>query len=386
MRRRPLSPVTSSIQNESLTLLSALSESSGSDSTRRPQRQPKFVVLGGLGLGFFVLGMLLWVLGIANTRPVFLCALKGRPPFHSQSDVVLVAHRGSESPFPENSLPAAVHGAEVAGFVEIDLALTRDGNIVLMHDSTVDRTTNGSGTVCEFSTSEIAKLRLRDPAKTEAPRTKCRETNSSATGSASCMYFVPTLEHVFTTLPTDTKYMLDLKVCYTPGVPQSDPEPVRCNDCVRLRHYVKRLLSRYNIKVKSVVFTSTDIQTLRSFAEEFPSASFAFSIDLSFWGYSVDDFMALLERDDWDAVCMYYGMAGLRTDLVSAIKSSKSNRTGGMREVYAWTIRRPYQARIALCSGITNLIVADPAQMSSYTAAASLASISPNDRPSATSV
>lgn len=58
-------------------------------------------------------------------------------------DVLLVAHRGCVSRFPENSLAAiAACSEEGAHIAEIDLELTYDGHLVLMHDSSPDRTTN----------------------------------------------------------------------------------------------------------------------------------------------------------------------------------------------------------------------------------------------------
>jgi glycerophosphoryl diester phosphodiesterase len=45
-----------------------------------------------------------------------------------------------------------------ADFVEIDVQRTRDGHLVLMHDKSVDRTTNGTGTLCEMSLEELRQL------------------------------------------------------------------------------------------------------------------------------------------------------------------------------------------------------------------------------------
>ncbi len=82
----------------------------------------------------------------------------------STSDVVQVAsHRGDWKHAPENSLPA-IRGCIDMGiaFVEIDVRKTKDGRLVLMHDSTVDRTTNGSGNVSSLTLDEIKALRLKN--------------------------------------------------------------------------------------------------------------------------------------------------------------------------------------------------------------------------------
>ena len=74
--------------------------------------------------------------------------------------VLVVAHRGNWSIAPENSL-AAIDSAKV-DIVEIDIRKTKDGQLVLMHDDTVDRTTNGTGKVKDKTLAEIKQLRLKD--------------------------------------------------------------------------------------------------------------------------------------------------------------------------------------------------------------------------------
>ncbi|MDQ0429737.1 glycerophosphoryl diester phosphodiesterase [Planomicrobium stackebrandtii] len=74
-----------------------------------------------------------------------------------------VAHRGLWNPAPENSLPAVQHCIDHHIYlIELDMQVTKDGHIVLMHDTTVDRTTNGSGEVDELTLSEIKQLSLKE--------------------------------------------------------------------------------------------------------------------------------------------------------------------------------------------------------------------------------
>jgi glycerophosphoryl diester phosphodiesterase len=76
-----------------------------------------------------------------------------------QGRVVVIAHRGANRVAPENTL-AAYRAAIDLGvdFIEIDVQTTADGQLVLMHDSTVDRTTNGSGAVRSLTLSQIKEL------------------------------------------------------------------------------------------------------------------------------------------------------------------------------------------------------------------------------------
>lgn len=70
-----------------------------------------------------------------------------------------IAHRGASSYAPENTF-AAYDKALAMGVnhIELDVQLTRDGHIVVIHDDTVDRTTNGQGSVEDFTLSELRAL------------------------------------------------------------------------------------------------------------------------------------------------------------------------------------------------------------------------------------
>ncbi|TRO66371.1 glycerophosphodiester phosphodiesterase [Christiangramia sabulilitoris] len=81
---------------------------------------------------------------------------------YSTSDTILVvAHRGSHSFHPENSLSAFEASIENGiDIIETDLRLTRDSVFVLIHDETLNRTTNGKGAVNEYSLGEIENFNL----------------------------------------------------------------------------------------------------------------------------------------------------------------------------------------------------------------------------------
>ena len=71
----------------------------------------------------------------------------------------VIGHRGAAAHAPENTFAAFDHGIEMGcDGVETDLRMTRDGVMVLMHDATVDRTTDGSGAVSELTWAEVRAL------------------------------------------------------------------------------------------------------------------------------------------------------------------------------------------------------------------------------------
>ncbi|NMA95948.1 MAG: glycerophosphodiester phosphodiesterase [Clostridiales bacterium] len=70
-----------------------------------------------------------------------------------------LAHRGASSYAPENTLAAFYKGIELgANGIETDLRKTKDGVVVLIHDEMVDRVTNGSGKVLDFTFSQLLDL------------------------------------------------------------------------------------------------------------------------------------------------------------------------------------------------------------------------------------
>ena len=66
------------------------------------------------------------------------------------------AHRGFSGKYPENTLLAFEKAIEAgAEGMEFDVQLTKDGELVIIHDETIDRTSNGSGRVKDFTYEEL---------------------------------------------------------------------------------------------------------------------------------------------------------------------------------------------------------------------------------------
>jgi glycerophosphoryl diester phosphodiesterase len=77
---------------------------------------------------------------------------------------MIVAHRGSSKVFPEHSQAAYEAAiAEGADALECDVRLTRDGHLVLMHDATIDRTSNGHGSVSAMTLAELRAFHYPSP-------------------------------------------------------------------------------------------------------------------------------------------------------------------------------------------------------------------------------
>ncbi len=114
----------------------------------------------------------------------------------SQRLPLIIAHRGDLSRAPENTLPAFQRAWEAgADGVELDVRLTKDGQLVVFHDRNLDRTSNGTGPVNHCALAEIQSL---DVGSWFAPEFR-GET-------------APTLDEVFESLPRDYLINVEIKV------------------------------------------------------------------------------------------------------------------------------------------------------------------------------
>lgn len=104
------------------------------------------------------------------------------------SDLQLLAHRGYDREYPENTLMAFEAASETADYVELDVQRCGSGEIVVFHDSTLDRITDGTGTVQCTDWETLRDLEVHD----------------SGEG-------VPLLADVFEVVPDDVGLLIELK-------------------------------------------------------------------------------------------------------------------------------------------------------------------------------
>jgi glycerophosphoryl diester phosphodiesterase len=103
-----------------------------------------------------IVPVLVWTLGVFVVIAGFAGA-QDRPA------TLLAAHRGGALLWPENSLLAFRNAVALgADFIEFDVHLSKDGEVVVIHDPTLDRTTTGSGSVKDRTVAELKALRLKD--------------------------------------------------------------------------------------------------------------------------------------------------------------------------------------------------------------------------------
>jgi glycerophosphoryl diester phosphodiesterase len=107
----------------------------------------------------------------------------------------IAAHRGGAALWPENSLLAFRNAIALgADLLELDVHLARDGTMAVIHDATVERTTDGAGAIGSMTAADLRRLRLRGP------------------DGATTTETVPTLDQVIAAAaPTDVGLLIEVK-------------------------------------------------------------------------------------------------------------------------------------------------------------------------------
>jgi glycerophosphoryl diester phosphodiesterase len=142
------------------------------------------------------------IIGIISI--VFLLAGCGQEKADTEvtpdEDFQIIAHRGASAYAPENT-PASFQLAEEmnANYIELDIHLTKDGEIVVMHDEDVAKTTEGSGDIGTYTLAQLKELSVNAGHKE-------KEKNPEAEA-----YKVPTLREVFDQFGDQMNFMIELK-------------------------------------------------------------------------------------------------------------------------------------------------------------------------------
>jgi glycerophosphoryl diester phosphodiesterase len=196
--------------------------------------------------------------GCGDDDPAFLAASPANRTVHDRiarlAPTAIFAHRGQGptrpgNPFPENSL-AAFRAAIAQGTdgLEMDSELTADGQLVLMHDDTVDRTTECSGCVSALSFDTVRHCRLLDG-------------DGHPTDQVP-----PTLDEVFQLSPTTVLVNVEMKIfsgaCLTPGHGPADTATAMVAALRRLRVTHRTLVQSFDAEaLASLKAQAPDIYT-----------------------------------------------------------------------------------------------------------------------------
>jgi len=176
--------------------------------------------------------------GFAGDRPATIDEF-----YAPGAGIRVIAHRGFSSHAPENTL-AAIHDAISIGadMVEIDVALSTDDAIVVIHDETLQRTTNGTGLVSQFTLAELKDLDA-----------------GSWFGPSFAGERIPTLDEVLMTV--NGKILLNIEI---------KSEAVERGIAARVVEIVRRHEMKDRVIVSS--FSPTALEQIHSLAPDFVTA------------------------------------------------------------------------------------------------------------------
>lgn len=176
----------------------------------RRLQKPFLILLGALAVIYLASALL--------ARPVPAHAwFAARPDDHTP---LVFAHQGGENLWPSNTMLAFENSAALgADVLDTDMHMTQDGVLILMHDQTVDRTTDGTGAIRDLTLAEIKTLDAGYDFSTDSGATFPFRGQGLT---------VPTLEELFTAFP-EKRFGIEIK--------QTDPLPTAQKFCAVIRQY-----------------------------------------------------------------------------------------------------------------------------------------------------
>lgn len=234
--------------------------------------------------------------------------------------MLTIAHRGASAVSPENTL-AAFREAVRAGadLIELDLRLSRDGEVVIFHDCDLDRTTGGQGPVGEKTLAELKQL---DAGSWFSPEFSDEK--------------IPTLAETLDAIgPAGVGLCLELKI-------DRGEEDLREDLVVRTLEVIEK--TRFPGRL---VPASFDLQAVRLVRSRDPNLE----TGLIFRAESVWD----LPEEELAGV----DILSARWNIVTADRVAAARRQG--RGVWAWTVGRPEELARVRASGVEALAANDPA-------------------------
>jgi glycerophosphoryl diester phosphodiesterase len=286
---------------------------------RRGRRRALLLALAGLVLAFLAAG---WAARRA-AAPHPALATMGTPP-------LVIAHQGGNMLWPPNTR-RAFDGAVAVGSdaLEMDVHRTSDGELVVIHDDTVDRTTDGEGALADLAYEEVAALEAGDA---------WSPPGSPATPFAGAGLRVPRLAEVLADHP-DVPLAIEIK-------PEGAPAAVAL--CARLRA---------EGRTADTVISSFHADAMRAFRDACPEVATA-AIESE-----VRLFLALARlrlagpyRPPFDALQVPVRSGGIEVVTPAFVRAARAKDV----PVHAWTVNDPAEMERLYDLGVSGLITDRP--------------------------
>ena len=166
------------------------------------------------------------------------------------SDLIYIGHRGTRTNFDENTIKAFKKAIEYgASCIEFDVRKTKDEKFIIIHDSSLDRTTNGLGLIKNYNYNEIEKYRTK---------------NHDCT--------VPLLSEVLEELKGKVQYMIELK----------DED---------IRDGILKIVKKKNI-FEDCIFSGRNLTDLQEIKKGYPNSRICYNITKGL-GLKINNFLRL---------------------------------------------------------------------------------------------
>lgn len=248
-------------------------------------------------------------------------------PINAQTvrEYCLIGHRGAASDAPENTLASIDRALEWGvDAIEIDVHLTSDGAVVLMHDRTLNRTTNGKGKVKRHTLQEILNL--------DAGSWFSEKFNGEK---------VPTLDAVIERIAGRCTLLIEVKEHsgYSPGVEKAVAESIRKHNAsawckvISLKHKV----------IRNFHSDHPDILLQRSYVGKVPLLPIYISNFLTFRGMKNYPYVEAFN---------------MNKSFIFKRVLRKAERLG--KKIHAWTDDDPNHAQKLIKKGVHGIITNDP--------------------------
>ena len=233
----------------------------------------------------------------------------------------LIGHRGVKDLCPENTLESMIKAFDLGlSFVEIDVKISKDRVPILLHDDTLDRTTNGSGLAIDYDYEKIKKL--------DAGKFFYKENTN---------IFVPKLEDI---LSLCTNYKGNLNIELKPNK-KFEKENV---------YQIYKIIK--NINQIDIFFSSFDMISILEISKLYPQSIRSFLLD-DFKEYNIDDLISISINYDLK-IC------GLNIDLVTADIIKKIKESNMAITVYSDKNINLSSANEIFSRGVDSIFVDNP--------------------------
>ncbi|KZE70455.1 glycerophosphodiester phosphodiesterase [Paenibacillus elgii] len=232
---------------------------------------------------------------------------------------IVIGHRGAAGEAPENTLAsfelALRQGADA---IELDVHLSADGEVIVCHDHTVGRTTDGTGAIAELTVAELMRLDAG------------RWFDERFTGER-----LPLLEEVFQLVPSEIMINVEVKCSYTP----------------RLAERLAELLAQYN-RLDSVVVSSFNHKVLKQLQEAIPNLRAGLLYVANF-----------VSHRQMAAAAEGLNVYSIHPQHHTIDAGDAAEATGYGLRVYPWTVNEPQDLRRIIDAGVSGIITDFPGRL-----------------------